>query len=208
MNFFKTRIHVCHHSLLFSNSVFSWILLLVSPSVHLGANPSPCNSFFHIIYSFGLSVKFFFFVSLYPIVGFSLCILHQLVGRIFFCYFQRSCFICIAWPCLGIFWVSFLSSVSFDLFLPVVCLNLSAVVFFGSFHSIVSLCIFSFFRLLTSCCPSSLISHLGLVFPFSFLGGKYQFYPRLVLLLHKLAGSDQISIIFFLYSLWEGLLLK
>ena len=70
---------------------------------------------------------------LHPVVSLS-CILHAL-----FRYFIWSCFVYIAWPFPGIFWVSQLLSISFHLFLPVV-FSVWFVVF-RSFPFIVSLCI-------------------------------------------------------------------
>ena len=107
----------------------------------------------------------------------------------FFPYFRRSNFVCIAWPCSGIFWVSLLLSASFDLFLPVVMSVLFTTIF-PSFPSIVSLYTFSFLSTFTCfrsffICHSSLISHPGFVFLFEFLVGD-QFYHQLVLLQHKL----------------------
>ena len=65
---------------------------------------------------------------LHPFVGLSSCILHLLVGSIFFHYFGRSAFVSIAWPCPETFKVSLLLLLSFYLFLPVVlsdfCLQL------------------------------------------------------------------------------------
>ena len=62
---------------------------------------SPCNSFFHVIYPFGLFVPVIYskkvLLHLYLVVGISSGILYQLVGRIFFRYFRESCFDCIAW---------------------------------------------------------------------------------------------------------------
>ena len=123
---------------------------------------------------------------LHPVVDLSLWILlQQLVRWIFFCYFSRSWFVCIASPCSNIFWVFLLSSISFDLCLPIV---LSDLPFIGLFPPLCH-CLFFFpksFRLLFFICFCNLISHPGLVFLFGFLW-RYEYYYWLVLLQHKLA---------------------
>ena len=115
-----------------------------------------------------LCISIFYFKLFFSyVVDFSLSILHRLVDRIFFRYFRISCFVCIAWLCAGIFWVSFVSPKSFDQFLSVVLSDLSALVFFVfSFHY--TIVYFSFLCTFTNVnfliCPSCLISQLGFVF--------------------------------------------
>ena len=73
--------------------------------------------------------------------------LQRLFGRISFRYFGRTCFICMAWFYSGIFGVSFLSTISLVLFLPVVC---------SCIFSVFSLyCVFGHFPFLSTfayCC--------------------------------------------------------
>ena len=52
-----------------------------------------------------------------------------------------SCFVCIAWPCLVIFWVSFLSPIIFNL--PPCVLSKFTIVLFWSFHPNICLHVFS-----------------------------------------------------------------
>ena len=154
------------------------------PGVFLG----PCNSFSIFLsirpLCYVLSVSIFYskiiLLPLHPLVGLSSCILHLLVGIIFFRNFGISCFICIVWRCISIFWAFFLSPIYFDLFFLIVLSNLSAVLFW-SFHPNMSRCIFPSLGIFAYCrsfltCPFSLIS---------------QFYNRLVPLLHKLAQLIQ-----------------
>ena len=77
--FFKTRIHVCHHGLAFSNLHFSWMLLSAGPG-----SLSP-RAFFEFTNSFFKILKKNLF---YP---FSICI-------IFFCLhiLHQNCFVSIA----------------------------------------------------------------------------------------------------------------
>ena len=64
--------------------------------------------FFHVIYPFSLSVMFFLllyftpklFFPMHIVIGLFLCILHLLVGRIFFHYFRRSYFFVLFDPVL------------------------------------------------------------------------------------------------------------
>ena len=56
-----------------------------------------------------------------------------------FSFVILECFVFIVWSCPEIFWVFLLSPISFDLFLPVVLSNLSAVVFLGFFLSVLFL---------------------------------------------------------------------
>ena len=89
-----------------------------------------------------------------------LCTLYQFVGGIFFHYFGKSSFVCIAWPYSVTFWVSLLSPISFDLFLPAVLSDLSVIVIFYLFILLDSWG-FNFFSRFTCCsffiCPSILI---------------------------------------------------
>ena len=127
--FFKTIIHIVVE---FSNSGF--FSLGRSNSWSLSANrlsSIPCNYFpivfIHSVIGFVMSVTIFYFkivlLLLQPIVELSSCILHQLEGRIFFRYFETFCFVCFVWACLGIYNVSFLLPISFDLLLQVVSSN-------------------------------------------------------------------------------------
>ena len=93
-------------------------------SIHYFCNVVSVSIFYFKIVSFFL---------LHPDVDFSLCHLHQLIGRIFFRWFRKTCFVCIAWTYTGIFWISFLSPISFYLFLLVVLSDLSIVVFWRVF---------------------------------------------------------------------------
>ena len=110
MDFFKIRIHVCHHVLVFSNTVLFSVLFWGIPGLR------PPQSFLwglvfflvliHLVflqYSFcsHILVQNCFVYSTFCCCLFS-CILLRLVGKTFFCYFGRSYFLCIAWPCLGI----------------------------------------------------------------------------------------------------------
>ena len=122
---FKTRIHISHHVLVFSDFVLSWVLLLVSPG----------NSFSCYL---SISVMLFIFqyltrknmYNLHSDVGLSLCILHRLDGRIFFTLFWKVLF------CLY-FLLYLLSLSSFtkifwscNLSILVVLSDLSSIVFF------------------------------------------------------------------------------
>ena len=113
-------------------------------------------------------------LPLHPFVGLSSWILHQL-GRISITYFGKTYFICIAWLCDGIFWVCLLSSISFDLFLPVVISDFSAICF-GLFIPINPF-MFSFFYILHLSqffftCSSGLISYSGFLFYLGSQRGK------------------------------------
>ena len=112
--------------------------------VHIGLKAFFKSSLFflQVIYSFGLLLRSFsphiliqncsfWFLSFR--LSICLCVFYPLLSRIFFRYFLRSCFTCIASFCPEIFWVSLLSPISFGLFLPVVLSVLSAVFFFSSF---------------------------------------------------------------------------
>ena len=99
-DFFKTRIHVRHHSLAFS------ILILFGCS---GVCPPPDHLrvfviLFYVIYPFSFSNMFshfpifyskFVLFPLHPVVYSTFCFIHQLVGKIFFPYFGKSCFVSI-----------------------------------------------------------------------------------------------------------------
>ena len=108
-----------YHHLMFSSLVFSWVLL--SASMSTSKPPSSPRNSFHFIYPFDISVMFFVFPFFTPKLFSNFCIRSlvcspQLLRRIFFRYFRRSCFACIAGHCLCIFWVSFLSLIFSDLF--------------------------------------------------------------------------------------------
>ena len=57
--FFKTRIHICHHGLGFSNSLLSWMLLRGFPGLSL----DPCNYF--LFYSSNRPFGYIFFVPIF-----------------------------------------------------------------------------------------------------------------------------------------------
>ena len=95
-------------------------------------------------------------------------------------------FVCIAWLCLGIFWVFLLSSLSIDLFLPVVLSDLPAVFFLGSFFPDRFLYVFTFLVFVVSCL-FSFNFHAVFLFLFGLLG-EYQFYHQILLLLLRLTG--------------------
>ena len=110
---FKIRIHIFLHDQAFSNSVlfsvFRAILHICSPQdllwafVILFSSYLSIRPFCHI-----LSVPIFFsqifWLPLHSVICLFLwCILHHLFGRIFFCYFVISCFVCIAWSCHNFF---------------------------------------------------------------------------------------------------------
>ena len=137
---------------IFFNLVFFWVLLLVNQRVcrlrgllHILVIYFSCYVFiqhyylctfsFHIFLQNCFRFWFFYFIFL-SVFDLYLCTLFQHFGRIFFHYFGTSRF-CIASLCPGIFCVSLLSPISFDLFIPVVLSELFAVVCF--FHSIVFL---------------------------------------------------------------------
>ena len=91
----------------------SWCIFTSRPSSCL------CNSFFRVINPFSVSVMLFLFPYFSLISLECGCwILHPLVGRIFFSYFGRSCFVCITWFYPNIFWVSLLN-LSWEFFIPV-----------------------------------------------------------------------------------------
>ena len=108
-DFFYIRMHVFLHSLMFSNLLLSWVFLLVSSSVCLPQSRLQVLGifFFHVIYPFGLSVLIFYCkVVWFPLHPSVLSFSADLVAEVFFCYFGKSYFICIAWPYPSIFWVS------------------------------------------------------------------------------------------------------
>ena len=77
-----------------------------------------------------------------PIADLSLSILHQVVGRIFLCYFGMSCFVCIAWSRSDTFlWIFLLLPISFDLILSLVWTNLFALSFLHLFFPL-GFCLF------------------------------------------------------------------
>ena len=163
---------------MFSNLVFSWVLLLASPDVYL---PQDVFQILVILFSCdlaiqtscnGLSIPIFYFIffPLHPVVGLSLCILHWFVGRFFFCYFGSSCFVCIAWPWYLLSFSSFSKIfwfISSSCIVRLVCCCLVLVFSFQWFF--VS---FSFLSTLT-CSHNFLISPFSLIFHsgFSFLLG-------------------------------------
>ena len=178
--FFKTKIYICHHSLVFSCSIFLSIALRESRCMSISKpSLSPCNSFFYVIYQFALSVmsflfpdftpKLFCFLCIQLLVCFS-CILLQLH------YFGRSYFVCVVWPCSSIFRVFLLSLILFYLFCQDLLSDLSTV-FFSSFYPNIWLCVFFFFLSTFLCChsfficSSSLISYPSFVFLFVFPWG-------------------------------------
>ena len=96
---------------------------------------------FSSVISFSIFYSKIILFLLHLVVGFSLCNLHRLFIR----YFAKSCFVCTAWPCPDIFWVSLHLPISFELS-QVVLSNLSAVSFL-SFLSDVPLRIFPSYEL-------------------------------------------------------------
>ena len=136
--------------------------------------------FFYVVYPFGLYVMFFLFPYLAPKLFCFFCIhllfspcafFINLLSRIF-SSFWRPCFVCITWRCPSIFSASLFSSTSFNWFLPVVLSALSVGVYFWSFYSIVSVCIFYFFVVQLVVVVSSFVllvsSYPGFVFLFRF----------------------------------------
>ena len=96
-------------------------------------------SFFNDDYSFVffvISVPIFHsqivLLPLFPGIRLFSCILHLLVGRNIFHYFGIFNIICIAWPSLSVFKISFLSPITTDSSLQVVLSDLSAVLFCSS----------------------------------------------------------------------------
>ncbi len=91
-----------------------------------------------------------------------------------------GCFVCVVWPCPGIFCISLFSSISFALFLYVVLSDLSAVVFLGPFHFVYYFCVSSSLSV-SLIVPASLFllrapfNRPGFVFQSDFLGGEAYF---------------------------------
>ena len=75
------------------------------------------------LFSYVLSDPIFYSILLHSVVGLFSCILQRFVQRIFFCYFGRSWFVCITWPCPSIFWNSLLSPIFFIYFFQLYCQN-------------------------------------------------------------------------------------
>ena len=160
-----------------------FLLLFVSQSVHLPLDLLQIHSilvfmlFFHSTF---LLCSFCFHILLENILyyldpGFHLFLsfLHRLVGRMFFHYFGRSFFACIASFFPNIFCVSLLMPVFFGKFLKVLLSILFAVVFFVVFLFYCVLANFSFFGDFVCSwsvflCPSSLISKAAFVILFRF----------------------------------------
>ena len=138
---------------------------------------SPCNFFpcylsiWHFCYVLPVPVFFskIVLLPLHPIIGLSWCFLLEIVGKIFFRYFEMSYFVYIAGLCLGIFKFSFLSPVSYDLYPQILLFDLAAVLALSFF-----LVPFPFL-IIFHCCRNffiwvpNLISHPGFEFLFVFL---------------------------------------
>ena len=158
---------------------------------------SACN-FFHVIYTICLSMFYtkIVLLPLFLVVVFSSYVVHQL----FDCHFEKSCFVCIAWHCFGIFFGSpfFRQYILICCIVPLVC---CFVLVFSSQHIFGYL---SFFSAFTCCrnfftCSFGLISHSG----FAFLFGEHRFYHRLVSYQHKLVHllqwCCQLGYLFIIY---------
>ena len=133
---------------LYCQILVSWTVPSRSPFPYSRAQ----SCIFHVIYPGGLSIMFFLFPYFtpklfcflcIPFFGLSSCILHLLVGRIFFRYFRISYFMYITWLCRGIFWVSLFLPRSFDLSLQVV-FPICRLLCFGLFIPTLILLCFSF----------------------------------------------------------------
>ena len=83
----------------------------------------PSLILFYVIHSFSLSVIFFRFPYFTSKLFFFHCIFYLFIGR----NFRISCFVCIARFCLGIFWETLVSSISFNLYFQVVLALLSTI---------------------------------------------------------------------------------
>ena len=119
---FKSRTHICHHCLAFSNSVHFCVLFWVNPTVfslldflQVPVILFPCN----------ISLQSFSIVLFVPIFNSKIVLLfwHPVValpslfaGRYFFSCFGISCFIYIVWFFLDIFVFFFLSPLPSHLF--------------------------------------------------------------------------------------------
>ena len=163
---FKSRMHVFHHGLTFSDLVFHWVLLHFYLHVLLFF-----FFFFFVIHLFSISVMIFsisifhfklFLFHFHPIVDFYPCFcLHQLLVEFFSLYLVIFCFVSFASGC---WFLSFfpsppnsgrifpfileysvlfelpalilLSPISFNLFLPVVLSDITAAVVLVPFHSV------------------------------------------------------------------------
>ena len=87
-----------HQFLFFPYGILSvFRVLVIIFSCYLSIQP------FSYIFSICIFYSKIVLLSLHLVVGMSSCILHLLVGRIFFQHFGMSCFVCISWPYLGIF---------------------------------------------------------------------------------------------------------
>ena len=167
--------------------VFSWVLLFALLGLYqIVLILSSCYlSLQHFDSVLSVS-RFYSWIVLHPVGNLPMGRSHQLVDRIFFHYFRTFCFVSIAWTCLGTFWVSLLSPISFDLFLPLCSQN------FWDFFIPLGSCSFylskQFYLLQFLYGPSCFISLQVLYFCSGSLEW-YLFYHRLVLLLHKLTRS-------------------
>ena len=124
---------------MFSNSVFSWMLLCASPAVCPYRNIlRVLLILFHVIYPFSISVMFYTFPYSSPKLFCSIC-LHLLISLYAlstylvelaeFSFVEMSCSVCIVCPSPDTFGVFLLLPMSFDFFLSVVFSDLSAFVF-------------------------------------------------------------------------------
>ena len=152
----------------------------------LGHSSSFLKFFFHVIYLFSISVMFFLSPYFTPkLLSFasgpylSLYSFYQTVDKSLFVYFGVSYFVCIVWPCSGIFWVSFLSTISSVLFccLFVVFSFLWVPVCF-TFHSNFAYCNIFLFVFLVSF-PIQVLYFCSASFE------EYLFYHWLVWLIHR-----------------------
>ena len=166
------------------------MLLLVSPGVGL------CCGLLQILvifscYLFHILQSNIFLWHLVIDLSFST----DFIVELSFPYSGRSCFICIAWRYPRIFWVSLLSQIPFDIAIPPLLSDLSAVV---------SLYIFlpwyfgwcrRFFI-----CPSSLMTHSDFVFLFGFRWGLQ--ILSLIILIQSILPPNRI--IYFKWGIWRG----
>ena len=139
--YFLNKFHLYNHVLVFLNLVLSWTLFSASPvafpPLGLFSNPLILFSSYLSIRScsYVLSVPIFYsqivLFPLHPFDDLTLCILHQLVGRIFDYYFGSFTFL-VFLNSVPVFFKSCLSPIFFYLFLLFVLSNSSAVVFLFS----------------------------------------------------------------------------
>ena len=155
-----------------------------------------------LLYSFGFHILLQnSFVSFESSCWFVLVYTPLIVGRSFLRYFRISCFVCIVWPCPGIFRVALFPQ-SFYLYLPVVLSDVSTgfvffcfcFCFFKCYHSVEYLCIFrSFVCCYTfSICPSNRISRPSFVFLIVLL--REISILSLVSLLHKIRSFSSVKL--------------